>query len=77
MIDGWILKSGLILAGMHRVYEDRLILFFSSSSLKRYGKSGYLDELIQDRRNDLKEYVCNFFDTFVLGRFVSLEIIRD
>lgn len=76
MIDGWILKSGLILAGMHRVYEDRLILFFSSSFLKRNGKSGYLDELIQDRRNDL-EYVCNFFDTFVLGRFVLLEIIRD
>lgn len=56
------------------MYEDRLILFFSFSSLKRNGKSGYLDELIQDRRN---EYVCNFFDTFVLGRFVSLEIIRD
>lgn len=51
MIDGWILKSGLILAGMHRVYEDRLILFFSSSSLKRNGKSGYLDEFKIEEMN--------------------------
>lgn len=33
------------------MYEDRLILFFSFSSLKRNGKSGYLDEFKIEEMN--------------------------
>lgn len=70
------LKIGINFSWNASCVRRQINSFFFSSSLKRNGKSGYLDELIQDRRNDL-EYVCNFFDIFVLGRFVSLEIITD